>query len=313
MERLSHAVTYQPKKESEMKSYSSSQALVFVMLLSLSILTGCGNLAPVRTFADETKKLSAAFDPMLTGSTSSCIDKFKRKKLLTARNYDPVAAEQSAKELCGPIDDDNKVIADLNALLEQYADTLTNLADDKLPSYKTELDGLKDSLGKIKKPDTQDALINSEKLGAITSLTEFLSRIATQHLQKSAIRDLIGHEKAINAIAGALGDYATLNYKPWLRDEQIEIGILRKSLDEATKSEPLAANYLKTLLLAEERQIEARSKAVDAFVKSVSALQKSNSVLRAKFDHMDDKELLDQLASFAKEVSGLRKQINKAF
>lgn len=294
-------------------SHSSSQALVLSMLLSVSILTGCGNLAPVRTFADETKKLSAAFDPMLAGSTSSCIEKYKRRKLLTAPLFDPVAAEKSAKELCGPIDDDNKIIADINSLLEQYADTLATLADDKLPSYKTELDGLKDSLGKVKKPDSQDALVNSEKLEAITSLTDFLSRIATQHLQKSAIRDLIGHEKAINAIASALSDYATLNYKAWLRDEQREIDILRKSLDEHAKSEPLAANYLKTLLLAEERQVEARAKAVDAFVKSVSALQKSNSELRAKFDHMDDKELLDQLANFAKEVSGLRKQIQDAF
>lgn len=296
-----------------MKTRSSSQALVFAILLSVSILTGCGNLAPVRTFADETKKLSAAFDPMLTGSASSCIEKFKRKKLITARHYDPAVAEKNAKELCGPIDDDNKVIADLNSLLEQYADTVATLADDKLPSYKTELNGLKDSLGKVKKPGSQDPLVSSEKLGAITSLTEFLSRIATQHLQKSAIRDLISHEKAINAIASALSDYSTLNYRAWLRDEQREIEVLRKALDEFAKSEPLAANYLKTLLLAEERQVEARAKAVDAFVKSVSALQKSNSELLAKFDHMENKELLDQLASFAKEVSGLRKQIKDAF
>lgn len=296
-----------------MKSISGNQTLIFAVLVSISILAGCGNLAPIRTFADETKKLSAALDPMLTGATSSCIEKFKRKKLITARTFDPVVAEKSAKELCGPIDEDNKVIADLNALLEQYADTLAALADDKLPSYKTELNGLKDSLGSVNKPGSQEALINSEKLGAITSLTEFLSRIATQHLQKSAIRDLIGHEKAINAIASALNDYATLNYKAWLRDEQREIVILQKALDESAKTEPLAANYLKTLLLTEERQVEARAKAVDAFVNSVSALQKSNSELRAKFDHMDDKELLDQLANFAKEVSGLRKQIKDAF
>ena len=76
---------------------------------------------------------------MLTGSTSSCIEKLKRKKLLTTRNFDPVAEEMSAKAPCGPIDYDNKVIADLNSLLEQYADTLAALADEKLPSYKTEL------------------------------------------------------------------------------------------------------------------------------------------------------------------------------
>lgn len=296
-----------------MRSFSCSQGLVLIAVISANILSGCANLAPVRTFADETKKLSAAFDPMLTGSTSSCIDKYKRKKLLTSSQFNPEIAEQRAKELCGPIDEDNKVIAEVNSLLEQYADTLAALADDKLPSYKTELNGLKDSLGKVNKPGTKDALVNPDKLNAITSLTEFLSRIVTQRIQKNAIRDLLDNESSINAITSVLSDYATLNYKAWLTDEKREIDILRKLLDEYAKSEPLAANYQKTLLLEEERKVEARAKAVDSFVESVSELKKTNSELRAKFDHMDNKELFNQLSKFADEVSGLRKQIKDAF
>lgn len=283
------------------------------LILICCIISACGNLAPVRTFADETKKLSAAFDPMLTGSSASCVEKYKRKKLITADKFDPELAEKKAKELCGPMDDDNKTIADLNGLLEQYADTLAALADEKLPSYKTELNGLKDSLGKIKKPGTGEALINADKLGAITALTEFLSRIATQHMQKAAIRDLLAHEAAINTITTALKDYANLNYKAWLRDEQREILVLRKALDERAAKEMLASNYLKTILLSEERQIAAREKTVDAFIKSVTELQKSNAEIRKKFDRLDDKELLDQLKQFGKEVAALRNQLKDAF
>jgi hypothetical protein len=283
------------------------------LILICCIISACGNLAPVRTFADETKKLSAAFDPMLTGSSASCVEKYKRKKLITADKFDPELAEKKAKELCGPMDDDNKTIADLNGLLEQYADTLAALADEKLPSYKTELNGLKDSLGKIKKPGTGEALINADKLGAITALTEFLSRIATQHMQKAAIRDLLAHEAAINTITTALKDYANLNYKAWLRDEKNEILVLRKALDERAAKEMLASNYLKTILLSEERQIAAREKTVDAFIKSVTELQKSNAEIRKKFDRLDDKELLDQLKQFGKEVAALRNQLKDAF
>lgn len=283
------------------------------LILICCIISACGNLAPVRTFADETKKLSAAFDPMLTGSSASCVEKYKRKKLITADKFDPELAEKKAKELCGPMDDDNKTIADLNGLLEQYADTLAALADEKLPSYKTELNGLKDSLGKIKKPGTGEALINADKLGAITALTEFLSRIATQHMQKAAIRDLLAHEAAINTITTALKDYANLNYKAWLRDEKNEILVLRKALDERAAKEMLASNYLKTILLSEERQIAAREKTVDAFIKSVTELQKSNAEIRKKFDRLDDKELLDQLKQFGKEVAALRNQFKDAF
>lgn len=283
------------------------------LVLACCIVSACSNLAPVRTFADETKKLSAAFDPMLTGSSTSCVEKYKRKKLITADKFDPEVAEKKAKELCGPMDEDNKTIADLNGLLEQYADTLAALADEKLPSYKTELNGLKDSLGKIKKPGTGEALINADKLGAITALTEFLSRIATQHMQKAAIRDLLAHEAAINTITAALKDYANLNYKAWLRDEQREILVLRKALDERAAKEMLASNYLKTILLSEERQIAAREKTVDAFIKSVTELQKSNAEIRKKFDRLDDKELLDQLKQFGKEVAALRNQLKDAF
>ncbi|NTW76467.1 MAG: hypothetical protein HGB33_01555, partial [Syntrophaceae bacterium] len=78
-------------------------------------------MSAVRTYADETKKLSAAFEPMLAGSTSSCVEKFKLKKMLTSRNFDAAAAEQTATLLCGPIDENNKIMSDTNSLLEQYA------------------------------------------------------------------------------------------------------------------------------------------------------------------------------------------------
>lgn len=284
-----------------------------VITLILVGLGGCANLAPVRTFADETKKLSAAFDPMLTGSTETCVDKYKWKKLITSSNFDPVVAENNAKALCGSIDEDNKVIADLNSLLEQYADTISALADEKLPTYKTELDGLKGSLGNLKKHNSQSPLLNVDKLNAINSLTDLLSKLATQKFQQKEIRKLLDHELAINAITDALNDYATLNYKGWLSDQQREILLLRKDLDNYAQNQTLASNYLKTLLLTEERQVEAKSKSVDAFTKSVAALQKANSELRAKFDRADDKELIKKLQSYAEEVSNLSKQINKAF
>jgi hypothetical protein len=296
-----------------MKRYNESKILVLVTLFNVSMLVGCGSLAPVRTFADETKKLSTAFDPMLSGSASSCINKYTRKKLITSSNFNPDSAKNDAKELCGSIDEDNKVISNINSLLKQYADTLSALADDGLPSYKTQLGDLQNSIGRIKKANTQDALIDSKKMDAIVSLVEFLSRIATQHMQKNAIRDLISHEDAINAIADALSDYATYNYKAWLKDEKREINILETALDGYAKNEPLAANYLKTILFAEEQQIEGREKTVDAFVKAVSALKRSNSELRSKFDRMSDKDLANQIAGFAKEVTDLRKQIIDSF
>jgi hypothetical protein len=296
-----------------MRNRICSVSFVSAVLLCAAFLAGCANLPAVRTYADETKKLSAAFEPMLAGSTSSCVEKFKRKKMITSRNFDAIAAEQAARSLCGSIDEDNKIIADLNSLLEQYADTLAALANEKLPSYKKELDGLKDSLSKVKRPGTQDSLINDEKLTAIASLADVLSRIVTQHMQKVAIRELLNHEKAIVSITDALKEYSTLNYRGWLKNEKDEIAVLRKSLNDTAKTEPLFSNYLETLLLTEEKQIDVRDKLVDAFVKSVDKLQKSHSELLKNFDTLDNKELLAQLIDFENEVSKLRKQVRDAF
>lgn len=287
--------------------------LACALLVGAGLLSGCANLSAVRSYADETKKLSEAFDPMLAASTSSCVDKFIRKKLITARNFDALAAEEDATALCGTMADDNKIIADLNALLEQYADTLAALANEKLPAYKEELDGLKVSLGKVKLPGSQESLINTDKLAAISSLADLLSHVATQQRQKSAISDLLEHEEAITAITGALKDYSTLNYRAWLHDEKRELRVLRAALAEAGKKEPLAANYLKTLLLSAERKIDGQEKSVDAFVKAVDELWKTHAELRLRLHSLNDKELLAQLENFATEVVKLRRQVQAAF
>jgi hypothetical protein len=286
------------------------RSLFWIALVSAALVQGCTNLAAVRTYADETKKVSAAFDPMLGGSTTSCVERIKRRKLITSRKFDAEQAEKDAKALCKSIDEDNKVISALNDLLGQYADTLAALADDKLPSYKKELDGLKDSLGKVKK-NSGAALIDKDKLGAVASLMDSLSRIATEQMQKSAIRELLGHEDGIKGITDALKDYADLNYRGWLNDETREIGSLKSALEKS--QERLAANYIQTLLLEEQQQIDARAKTIDAFVKSVAALRRAHSEVRVKFDEVDDKELRAKLADFATEVAQLRKQLKDAF
>jgi len=296
-----------------MKMRICAMLLTGALMVCAGLLTGCANLSAVRTYADETKKLTAAFDPMLSGSTSSCVEKLLRKKMITSRNFEAAAAEKAAKELCGPVEEDNKIIAELNALLAQYADTLAALANDKLPSYAKELDGLQDSLAKVKRSGSQENLLNADKLAALTSLTDLMSQLATRQPQRTVIGDLLSQEEGIAAITGALKDYATLNYRAWLRDEKREIRVLLAALAGATKKEPLAANYIKTLLLTEERQIDGREKAVDAFVRSIDELQKSHAELRLKLHSLDDKELLARLLNFANEVAKLRRQVGDAF
>ncbi|MBL8508322.1 MAG: hypothetical protein JNM11_07625, partial [Chitinimonas sp.] len=108
-------------------------------------------------------------------------------------------------------------------------------------------------------------------------------------------------------------DYAQHNYRGWLRDEQRELALLREALDNAGKTEPLAANYLKTQLLAEEKQIAAREQAVEAFSTSIRELQQAHALIKQKYDQPDDKALAAQLKQFALSIAKLDQQAKAAF
>jgi hypothetical protein len=293
-----------------MKFLARQWLLVTLLIINLS---GCANLSPVRSFAEETKKFSEAFKPILAGSTSSCTEKYLWKKMITSSGFDPAAEEANAKSLCGPIESDSQVVADLNNLVQQYADTLVALVDGKWVTYKTELDGLATSLEKVKKPGTQEALLEPRQLSAINSLTEFLSRTATRHHQKKTIRDLLNHNEAVNSVVQAMSDYATFNYAAWLTDRTRENVILYKALDGQMNKEPLAVNYIKNQLAAEDKKINAQTETVKKFATAATELQKTNARLSASFDRMTDKEFLEQLIHFSQEVANLRQQVDDAF
>ncbi|CDG82805.1 hypothetical protein [Janthinobacterium agaricidamnosum] len=277
-------------------------------LLTGGLLAGCTNLAPVRTFADQTKKMSGAFDPMLDATVNSCTEKIKRKKLIAGERYDPQEADNTARSSCASLDRNNKVMATLNDLLAQYADTLAALADDRLPNYQTEFDSLGASLGGIANSESGAPLFDGDKLGKVMSLTARLSSALTANLEKAGIRDLLNEEDSIKVITNGLKEYAQANYRASLNDEAGDIGKLRMRLDQLAVKEPLASNYAKSMLFIEEHQLGARAKIVDAYVASVDELQKTIAELRLKQNQPDDPGLKRQLANFSKAVDKLRKQ-----
>ena len=157
---------------------------VFTLLLCATaslLLGGCAtNLSPVRSFAEQTQKMSVHFEPMLAGSVHSCMDKAMRKRLILAERFDAQASEQAARADCAAIAQASVSIASLNDLLLRYARTLAALADDKLPVYKEELGGLGDALGGLAQPGGGAPLLDAGKLAKVVKLSEHLSRLATQ-------------------------------------------------------------------------------------------------------------------------------------
>lgn len=289
-------------------SNSSISPLLLGAIASL-LLGGCAtNLAPVRTFAEQTQKMSVHFEPMLAGGVHSCMDKAMRKRLILAERFDAQASEQAARADCAAIAQASASIASLNDLLLRYARTLAALADDKLPVYKEEFAGLGDALGGLAQPGGGAPLLDAGKLSKVVKLSEHLSRLATQRLQKSALRELLDEQEAVDIVSNALKEYAQRSYRAGLQDELRDLDLLRGAVDKAAPREPLAANYIRTRLHLEGRQLQEREKIVAAYVAAVDALQASVAALRANLDRLQAPELEQQLAQFSLQVETLQKQ-----
>lgn len=287
---------------------SSVSTLLLCATASL-LLAGCASkLAPVRTFAEQTQKMSQHFDPMLAGGVHSCMDKAMRKRLILAERFDALASEQAGRADCAAIAQASASIASLNDVLLRYAQTMAALADDKLPVYQEEIGGLGDALGGLAQPGAGAPLLDANKLSKVVKLSEHLSRLATQRVQKSALRELLGEQEAVDIVSNALKEYAQRSYRAGLQDELRDLDLLRGAVDKAAPREPLAANYIRTRLHLEGRQLQEREKIVAAYVAAVDALQASVAALRANLDRLQAPELEQQLAQFSGHVAALQKQ-----
>ncbi|MGK5012527.1 hypothetical protein [Janthinobacterium sp. MDB2-8] len=287
---------------------SSVSALLLCATASL-LLGGCAtDLAPVRTFAEQTQKMSVNFEPMLAGGVHSCMGKAMRKRLILAERFDAQASEQAARADCAAIAQASASVASLNDVLLRYAHTLAALADDKLPVYQEEFGGLGDSLGGLAQPDAGAPLLDADKLAKVVKLSEHLSRLATQRVQQSALRELLDEQEAVDIVSNALKEYAQRSYRAGLQDELRDLAHLRGAVDNAAPREPLAANYIRTRLHLEGRQLQEREKIVAAYVAAVDALQASVAALRTNLDRPQAPELERQLAQFARDVATLQKQ-----
>ena len=287
---------------------SSVSTLLLCATASL-LLAGCAsNLTPVRTFAEQTQKMSQHFDPMLAGGVHSCMDKAMRKRLILAERFDAQASEQAARADCAAIAQASVSIASLNDVLLRYAQTMAALADDRLPVYQEEMGGLGNALGGLAQPGAGAPLLDANKLSKVVKLSEHLSRLVTQRVQKSALRELLDEQEAVDIVSNALKEYAQRSYRAGLQDELRELDLLRGAVDKAAPREPLAANYIRTRLHLEERQLQEREKIVAAYVAAVDALQASVAALRANLDRLQAPELERQLAQFSRQVDTLQKQ-----
>jgi hypothetical protein len=282
--------------------------------IALAAATGCANLAPVSKFADQTKQVTAAFATMPTTAVSACRanQEMRQQFAPPTTAFDPDEARKVARELCRHTDAANADILLVGKLVEQYADTLAALANDKLPDYKAELAGLQGAVGGLK--NDSGALIPSDKAAAIVSLGEFLARVATERAARSEIRTLLDQSEGFDAAADAMGWYAKRIYKDQVAAQRQVVDTVRTThLVQAEKTQHLAARTMMLDAATERDRLVQLEEAQPRFAAAIETMKRTRAEVRAKFDHLDDAALLRQLGDYAKQVGALRKELRAAF
>lgn len=285
--------------------------ILYLVLMPIVLLTGCAaNLKAVREFADETKKISVAFDPVIHQAVEHCKQQYLQRRIYSTdkplSSFDPEGAINDAADTCRPITDEETTAKEMSKALSDYAGQLSALAADGVASSVDDnYDALVAKLGEFKD-------LPQEKIGAVSSLLKFITRSIIAKSQRDAIVDALSHEEAVGALADALVVYSDRVYSGYiqgrLQDQPTFADLLR-----AESASPISSRlrildvYQQTLTLQEQHKATASLRA------AVSQMKTSMRDLRQNVDRLSSQERLAEVQKLSKEVKLLYHQLAKAF
>lgn len=284
-------------------------------LALLLLCTGCADFAAVRTYADETKKLSAAFGTMPKTTVDVCEARFtleeQTRDATAPFKVDDVRAGAAAQ--CAPLARQSDSVLKLVALLDTYADTLAALADDKLPNYTDDLDGVATAVADLKR-ESGEPVVPPDQARAVITLAQLVTRLATERAARGEIRQLLEQGEGVNATTHTLQWYAREITRPQL-DTWLERSALlaKHRLPAFEKTEPIGVRVFAVALHGEQARVTRLVTANDDLIAAADKHAQATLTVREKFDKPDDKALREQLFDLAKGVNRARRHLQAAF
>lgn len=286
---------------------------VGLVLLCVTLLSGCANLKAVRGFAEETRRISEAFDPMLGQTVEQCRLAFLHRRVYTTdaplSGFDAEAAWQRATQSCQPIEERNATAQAMSRALADYASQLMALADDGAGGG-TEVIGEDHEALAGKLDQFQDA--PRDQLGAIGNLLRFVSRGASARSKQEAIAEALGHEEAVGALADALVVYAERVHGAYLRQRLADQDVLADALRSETAS-PISSRLWLMDLHAQTRLLAERQQSIARLRTAVAQMKVALHDLRTHLTTLSAQERWIEVRKLGREVRGLHRQLGQAF
>lgn len=285
--------------------------LLYIGLVPAILMAGCAtNLKAVRDFADETKKIGVAFDPVLSRAVEQCRQQFLQRRIYTTNaslaRFDAEEALIQATDTCKPIADANPTAKAMSKALSDYAGQLSALAADGVASSVDDnYDALAAKVGEFKD-------VPQDKVSAITSLLKFITRSIIAKSQRDAIVEALSHEEAVGALADALVVYSDRVYGAYvtdrIRDQLLFVEALR-----AETGAPISSRFRILDVHQQTLTLQEQQKATVSLQTAVNQMKVSMRDLRQNIDKLSDQERLAGVQKLTKEVRSLYQQLAKAF
>ena len=287
---------------------------VAVAIVMGALLGGCVNLGAVRSYADETKKLTAAFTPMLDGSVQACKDRKSRIRLYTGvQPFDPAETSKDVEALCGSIAESNGYALEIAKTLTDYADVLARLAGDNVSNaLDSSEDRLRTAVGRLRDNDGKP-LVPAAKSAAVFDLAKFVSRATTGYFRDRELKAALNHHEAVETLGNALTLYVRSNFMGYVEDERRDLGIISKAIGAREKSEYLAARYIQRELWVIRAQLDAKERSARQFEAATAKMIAAHRDLLENADRIDDPARYKAIFSFARDVRALQEQLRDAF
>lgn len=281
------------------------------ILLQALLLSGCAtNLSAVRSFADETKKIGVAFDPIIGKAVEHCRQQFLQRRIYTTDSalarFDADSTLKQAGETCKPIEDESATAKRMSKALSAYASQLSALAADGVASsVSDDYDALAAKLGEFKD-------VPKEKIGAIASLLKYITRSIVSKSQHDAVVEALSHEDAVGALADALVVYSDRVYGAYLAERLRDQPVLVEAL-RAESASPISSRLRIMDVYQQAQSLAEQRKATASIRTAVEQMKLSMRDLRQNVDKISAEERVREVRKLAKDVDALYEQLSKAF
>lgn len=292
--------------------WNSLRAVTALAIALLSV--GCADFGAVRTYADETKRLSATFAAMPETTVKLCEERFvleeQTRDASAAFKVDDVYTRATTQ--CAPLAEQSAQIQSLVTLLDDYADTLAALADEKLPKHSKEFKKLETAVTGLAQ-DSGEPVVPKNHAKAVITLGKLLARLATERVARGEIKQLLEQDEAVNAVTGALQWYAIAITRSQVDTYHERARITMAGLTRFEKAEPLGMRALAVALRGDLERINHIAAANNGLIAAMVKHQGVTATMREKYDKPDDPALREQLSALAEALDEARRHLQPEF